>query len=29
MDADGQTENPVGLYLVKDGDKGVFEEIQP
>ena len=29
MDADGQTENPVGLYLVKDGDKAVFEEIQP
>ena len=29
MDADGQTENPVGLYLVKDGEKGVFEEIQP
>jgi len=29
MDADGQTENPVGLYLVKDGEKAVFEEIQP
>ena len=29
MDADGQTENPVGLYEVKDGDKGVFVEIQP
>ena len=29
MDADGQTENPVGLYLVKDGEKAIFEEIQP
>ena len=29
MEADGQTENPVGLYLVKDGEKAVFEEIQP